>query len=282
MKYVIVVLTVVFSGVLFGQKKQIGILSNELNEISGLEVYNDTLLIAHNDGGHSPILYFIDKKGKIQHQVEVDNATNVDWEDITIDTKGYIYIADIGNNLNMRKDLCIYKINGKNLLTKKTIAAEKIQFSYAEQKAYPPEAKDLHFDAEGMAFSNDSLYIFTKCRTEPFDGKLYCYKIPAKAGVYVAQKAFEYTVGKTGWWKDSVTGAEIKGDTCYLLTYDRILVCTLSENKLILQKEIPLGFFSQKEAITVTSNGTIYLADEKQKLVGGGNLYIIKNKTQKK
>ena len=33
---------------------------------------------------------------------------NVDWEDLTQDDKGYIYIADTGNNNNKRRELDIY------------------------------------------------------------------------------------------------------------------------------------------------------------------------------
>ncbi|MCF8433385.1 MAG: hypothetical protein K9G37_02850, partial [Crocinitomicaceae bacterium] len=39
-------------------------LSAELKEISGLEKFNDSLLIAINDSGNSPELFFIDLKGE--------------------------------------------------------------------------------------------------------------------------------------------------------------------------------------------------------------------------
>ena len=122
----------------FSQKKLVAELPHKLKEISGLAFLNDSVLIAHNDSGNEAEIYFLDLLGNKIHTVVIENAQNNDWEDITVDQKGHIYIADIGNNNNMRKDLCVYKINSKNILEKETVKAEKIAFNYPEQIAYPP------------------------------------------------------------------------------------------------------------------------------------------------
>jgi hypothetical protein len=166
-------------------------LDNKLHEISGLAKLNDSCLIAHNDGGNKAVLFLLNFEGEIIHEVEISNAKNVDWEDITIDSKGSIYIADIGNNSNKRKDLCIYKIKSDSLLFVNTIKAEKISFSYADQNDFPPQKDNLNFDAEALAFFNEELYIFTKCRTEPYSGITRVYKIPTEAGTYVSEKISE-------------------------------------------------------------------------------------------
>ena len=54
-------------------------------------------------------MYYLSKKGEIKYKRKISSAKNKDWEDITRDDK-YIYIADMGNNFNNRKDLKIYKI----------------------------------------------------------------------------------------------------------------------------------------------------------------------------
>ena len=64
-----------------------------VTESSGLIFYNDSLLITHNDSGDKPVLYVVNLKGKLVHQVVINNANNVDWEDITKDDKGNIYDA---------------------------------------------------------------------------------------------------------------------------------------------------------------------------------------------
>ena len=83
-------------------------LGKDLIETSGLEVYGENL-ITHNDSGGEASLYYLSKKGEIKYKRKISSAKNKDWEDITRDDK-YIYIADMGNNFNNRKDLKIYKI----------------------------------------------------------------------------------------------------------------------------------------------------------------------------
>ena len=122
----------------FAQKKKVGTLSEDLKEISGLTFINENVMVGHNDGGDAPKLYLMDVKGNLLHTVLVDDATNIDWEDITYDGKEYLYIADNGNNNNDRKDLVIYKVSTKDILTKKSIPSEKINISYNEQTAFPP------------------------------------------------------------------------------------------------------------------------------------------------
>ena len=55
-----------------------------VTESSGLIFYNDSLFITHNDSGDKPVLYVVNFKGKLVHQVVINNANNMDWEDITI------------------------------------------------------------------------------------------------------------------------------------------------------------------------------------------------------
>lgn len=260
----------------FAQKDKLAKLPKKLEEVSGLTFLNDSVLVAHNDGGDKPILYFLNLKGEEIHRVLILGASNIDWEDIAYDGKNYLYIGDIGNNNNDRKDLCIYKVNSKNILKKESVTSEKINISYSEQKVFPETKQNSHFDAEGMSFYKDSLYIFTKCRTEPFDGKCYGYKVATKPGSYKLKKSFELFIGADGWWKDSVTGTDIQNNKCYILTYNRLLIYTITNGKFKFLKNTLLEPVSQIEAITVNSEEEIYIADEKQELLGGGNLYIVK------
>jgi hypothetical protein len=266
----------------FGQKKKIAKLPEHLKEISGLAFLNDTVLIAHNDGGNDATLYFLNLKGEQFHSVKVENAKNKDWEDITVDGKGNLFIGDIGNNGNNRDNLCIYKISSFGILKKESVTAEKINFRYSEQKDFPPDLKNLHFDAEALAYNNDSLYIFTKCRTEPFDGKSFCYGLPTKPESYKLIKDFDLNIGKEGWWKDCITAAEIKNNKCYLLTYNRIIIYTIHKSKFTFSHSISLDTISQYESMAINSKGIIYIADEQNELLGGGNLYTVTEPNPKK
>jgi hypothetical protein len=81
-----------FSFFVFSQKSIA--LSEELKEVSGIQYINDTLLVAHNDGGNGPLLYFLNPNtGIILKRVFVKDVKNTDWEDIALDGK-YLFIGD--------------------------------------------------------------------------------------------------------------------------------------------------------------------------------------------
>lgn len=262
------------SNLVFSQEiRSIASLPSSIEESSGLVFYNDSIFITHNDSGDKPMLYFINVKGKLIHQVLIENANNVDWEDICSDGKGHLYIGDIGNNNNNRRDLKIYKVASANLLTKQKVMAEVISLSYFDQQAFPPADSLLNYDAEGLAYHQDSLLIFTKCRANPFNGYSYCYKIPVNPGTYKAHRSFELYIGNKGFTKDAVTSASICKNSLYLLTYNRFLIYQLVQGKWTYKEQHYTKPYTQKEAITTKDNRTIFLTDEVQKIVGGGKLY---------
>ena len=256
--------------------EKIAKLPDSMKEISGLCFLNDTVLVGHNDSGNEPILYFLNLQGQKIHQVEVLEAKNNDWEDITADGKGHLYIGDVGNNNNARKKLRIYKVSTWNILNKKTVKCEEIEFNYAEQKEIPSPQSDWHYDAEAISYHKDSIYIFTKCRSNPFDGRSFQYAVSTKPGKYTLTKRSELYLGKNGFFKDAVTSAAFCGEYCYVLTYNRMIIYKFKKGKFEYQKKIYLKPYTQKEAIATRDNKTIYIADEKQKMIGGGNLYKIK------
>ena len=152
---------------------------------SGL-VYLDRKLITHNDSGEEPALYEIDTvSGDVISTVTISNATNVDWEDITIDST-YIYIGDFGND-GSRRDLKIYRIPISGYLTSAddTVTADIIQFSYSDQKDFTPSPFATNFDAEALIASDDSLYIFTKNWLNNWTN---IYALPKTPGTYSIPK----------------------------------------------------------------------------------------------
>ena len=60
-------------------------LPEDVPESSGLIFYNNRL-ITHNDSGNLPRLYEMDTlSSQVIRTIRIDNATNIDWEDITQD-----------------------------------------------------------------------------------------------------------------------------------------------------------------------------------------------------
>ena len=49
----------------------------------------------------------------VKNKSTQEQVLNVDWEDIALSDQGILYIGDIGNNFNWRKDLGIYRIDLK-------------------------------------------------------------------------------------------------------------------------------------------------------------------------
>src|SRR6218665_351702 len=255
--------------------RKVASLPKQLQEISGLAFIDDSTMVAHNDSGDSAQIYLLSTKAKLVNTCVLTISKNVDYEDITTDGKGTLFLADIGNNANNRKNLTIYRISSAGLRSKSSVSCSKITFSYPEQKAFPPAKNQLYYDAECITYYKDSLYIFTKCRTEPFDGICKVYSLPTKAGTYKAKLSYSLKIGKRDWYRDAITGGEFHGDLLYLITYNRIIKYKVEKRKAIFQKQYGLGI-SQKEALAVDKKGLIYIADEKHKLLGGGNLHTLK------
>jgi hypothetical protein len=139
-------------------------LPEKLKEISSLEII-DGFYWGQNDSGGEAELYKISPTtGKLVQTVKVTNATNVDWEEMTSSDE-YIFIGDFGNNLGKRTDLTIYyfpktKLNSDDEVIK--VEAQKIEFSYPEQKNFNPGKKATNFDCEAMFYYKGQLHLFTK------------------------------------------------------------------------------------------------------------------------
>jgi len=277
----VVFIILFFQNLVFSQSlNKITKLDQKLNEISGLEILNDSSFIAINDGGNKAVLFVLNFEGEIIHEVKIKEAKNVDWEDLTIDEYGNIYIADIGNNLNKRKDLCIYKVKSDSILFKEEISCEVISFQYEDQVDFPPKEDQFNFDSEALAYFNNELYIFTKCRTRPFTGISNVYKLSCSAGSKIAKKYTSLKLKGRNMKLDGVTAVDFQESKCYILTYSGIEVFEFGENKFLPftktnRKSFPK--LTQKEALCVYKNH-IYLADEKVKSIFDAKLYKLKIK----
>jgi len=130
----------------------------ELKEVSGLYLENENSFWWLNDGGWAPILYNSNGKGNIIDSIVLNQIKNVDWEELTSDDKGNLYIGDFGNNLNKRQNLRIYIYNKQKALL------DSIQFSYPDQAHFPPSPAQQSFDMEACFWHNETLHLFSKNR----------------------------------------------------------------------------------------------------------------------
>ena len=159
-------------------------LDREVEETSGLMVFNGNIW-THNDSGGEAILYQVDTtQGKVATRWNVVNANNNDWEDISQDST-YIYIADFGNNRGSRKNLQILKFpKPEHLDTGIGIIADVISFEYEDQEIYP-NSYNHNFDCESFISLGDSIILFTKNWD---DNHSKTYMIPNIPGHHIAQR----------------------------------------------------------------------------------------------
>lgn len=269
-----------FPVILIGQKLKYESsypLDKGLSESSGLVVASDTSFYTLNDSGNEAVLFEINKKGKVIRKIRI-KATNKDWEDLAKDEKGNVYIGDFGNNLNARKDLKIYKLN-KADLSKNEIQPSVFSFAFPDQKKFPPESYEKYYDCEAFIVKQGVAYLFTKNRTDPFDGISKVYKVTLTSGKTQIQKLGEIQLCQEGWYPCSVTSACYENGQLLLLTYSKIVKFSSFDfqnpDKSNFQY-IPLGKIEQFEAICQDKKGGIYLTSEKQKLIGGNKLHKVK------
>ena len=239
-------------------------------ESSGLVAGTKHSVWTHNDSGGEAVLYKIDSTANIIRTIKIAGVKNVDWEDLANDYSGHIYIADIGNNCNCRKNLNILKIPHPDSLTVDSVIPEIINFSYENQNSFPPNKANLNFDAEALIAYQDSLFIFTKNRTKSYSQKTYIYALVNKAG---PQKAVLYDslllkhTHKYYSWLTSATRHPFQ-DKIILLSHKKAwFVEGFRSREMNLIETKISGLYSQKEAITYDLDGNIWITNEKFKIL---------------
>lgn len=147
----------------------------DLGEISGLAKSSDgTFYWVHNDSGDSARLFAIDAEGNVIGPSwmnlgdddwpghTIDNAWHFDWESIAA-YEGDLYIADVGNNGNARRDLGIYRLAEPNpRAVTKARAQGLLEVVYPDQAKFP--AEQWHFDCEAIFVDDGFVYLISKHR----------------------------------------------------------------------------------------------------------------------
>ncbi len=252
-------------------------LPKKLKEVSGITLSKDKNTIwTIEDQGNKNMIYGLDQKGNLINDVLVENTENNDWEDMTTDPEGNIYIGDFGNNENERQDLSILKVDLKNASQPTAKVVQTTKFHYEGQKEFPPKKSNWLYDCEAFVEIGGNFYLFTKNRSKGFDGTFLVFQIPNREGDFEAKLVGKLKL-RGGYTDAAITSAAINStkDRIVLLTHKNIHVLTgFSVNdfsKAKIQK-ISLNHNSQKEAVAFLNDKTLLIADEKDKNTGG-NMY---------
>ncbi|WP_343671976.1 hypothetical protein [Chitinophaga sp.] len=127
----------------------------------------------HNDSGGKNEVYLLDSEGKLVSIVKLKGSVNRDWEDIAENIgpggKHYVYVGDIGNNLQLKIDMQIYRFPAPTTLPgdKTTVHADVLFIRYPDGFR---DAESLMIDPIGKC-----IYIVSKREKQ-----VSLYKVPAQ------------------------------------------------------------------------------------------------------
>lgn len=235
-----------------------GTLSNPANESSGLARGKDSNTFwTHNDSGGKAELYEVDAAGKLLSVKKIDGAQNNDWEDLAQEEDGTIYIGDFGNNNNDRRMLEIYKVPPG------TSVAQKISFSYADQKVFLQSPNKGNYDCEAFFYDKSKLYLFSK-NVGTKNHYVRLYQLPTEQGNYAISPMDSISI------ETPVTSADISpdGKTFALLTYGKILLFGIKNGEINFKQ--PLGCFrivkKQLEALVFLNNTDMLITNEQREI----------------
>ena len=260
----LILFSILFLSCQSGKLIVIADLPGSLKEISAAEmVINSDLIWTIEDAGNRNHLYGLDIKGSIIKDLTINNAQNEDWEELTSDALGNIYIGDFGNNSKNRKLFTIYKV--ANIERQHTQAqAERIDFILPKKM----DSKDF----EAFFLMNNYFYIFSKGNENEV-----LIKVPNSPGMHTAICIDTFNLkGKN----NKITSADISDDrkTVILLNHEKLWKLTdFKSDKFFSgnQQKIKFEHNSQKEGVCFKDKQTVFITDERSKNKGG-NLYSFK------
>jgi hypothetical protein len=221
----------------------------------------------HNDSGDQPRVFAIDSLGKFYQSARYRNyegitiagATNVDWEDVTMDNKGNLVIADVGNNYNDRHDLVLYVVPEPSPIASNTTFLKKLFFKYPDQKVFNAKT-DFNYDCEAVFFADGKFHMLSKDRMDTFT-RLYRMDTEKTDEVNTLTLLDKFNVGG----KVTAADATEDGNRLVLITYRAIWMFErtgpgsnwLSGNVWWLPVKAP-----QIESVCFKDDKTLWLLDE--------------------
>jgi hypothetical protein len=180
------------------------------------------LFWTHNDSGDSARIFGVDAQGALVVELPVEGAENVDWEDLTLDGAGRLWIGDIGDNLNNRADLGLYVLDAEPSLEGPAVASRRVPIRYPDR-----DPNVLDFDAEALFADGERLYLLTKHRSGDLSTTLYAIPDPLSGAEVTLTHISERVIGgNPNRYGGMVTAADLSpdGETLAVLSYHALLL----------------------------------------------------------
>jgi hypothetical protein len=207
-----------------------------------------------NDSGNPAEIFAIRLNGEVVARVPIEGARNRDWEDITIDDKGFLYIGDIGDNWGRYPHHTIYKVPEPDPFAEETKPVKPVA-------TWTYEYPDLRRDAESLFLFRGDLYVITKGRRAPCT----LFRLTsegAEEGTLRAERICEPKL-----WSATATDVSPDGKRIAILAYARLWVYAVGDNLTDLERIEPLTVSfptnSQTEACAFDGEDVIVTSEER-------------------
>lgn len=193
-----------------GNLRRVGTLEHgPIRESSGLVASkrHPGVFWVHNDSGNPAWLFGVRKDGALIREYRL-NVPNIDWEDISLDDQGRLYIGDIGNN-DVRLPLrMIYRLDEPDPFAREAEASPRLKVATAVYYRFGPEGR---FDAESLAVAGDGKSALLVAKT--FDGRdAEVFELTMLPPAPLLRPAIPKRVGSLPGLKKPVTGADLRAD----------------------------------------------------------------------
>lgn len=206
----------------------VGELDNpKLDEVSGIaqSIRDANLLWVINDSGPATV-HAIDNTGKEQARIKIDDARNVDWEDLAsfnFEGDAHLVVADIGDNEAKRNHVTLYVIAEPDLASD-----EDAEIAWQIDFRYPDGPRDAESLAVGV---NDGHFYVLSKRDSP--AVLYAIPLlPSEDNIVVAERLttlnslrqpskleFRNAAGSGYYWQPTAMDFSADGRSALILTY---------------------------------------------------------------
>lgn len=206
----------------------------------------------HNDGPR-PILYAMTAEGNVLAEFSLKVEIE-DWEDIAVDDQGHVYLADIGNNDQKRKEMAIH------------------QFLEPDPKSASPALRPIQswvlrfpkksFDAESFFVAKNTGYLISK-ETNDKTADLYRFPLARSSGPVVLEKMGTFPI------KSPVSGAALSPDGASLavLAKSGVYLFKVNGDPVRATTQTPIFFpfrHDRSEGCTFTSEGLLVTTESRE------------------
>ena len=224
----------------YGRSQSLGRIADPaVTESSGLAASrrNPGLLWTHNDSDDGPLIFCFDMGGKSCGTWRLTGAEAFDWEDMAAGPgpqpgQPYLYLGDIGDNLDVRTEIVVYRILEPAASTNGVVPSTASPAATSAAEALKLRFPDGPHNAEALAVhpTSGDVYVISKNAQAARVYKAAAPLDPARVAAMAHVGTIRLGSGTRGL--EQVTGADISPDG------KRVAVSTYAQG---YELELPAG-----------------------------------------